>query len=82
MDVDRFYMTETREARSVGGKLFGRFLPGLSYRITDINKKFVEKWVQEGVAHAGLPPARGKGTSIVSSVGRVHAGITTKKGRK
>lgn len=56
-----FYMLEAREIRTkrddgLPGLLLGRYLPGLSYRLTPKNQADVETWITEGVAKVGVAP--------------------------
>jgi len=75
MATINFYMDQAREIRieredGFPGKLIGRYLPGLSYRITDLNKSYVEKWIEEGICHIGVLPgsAASLGINVAGSV--------------
>lgn len=75
-----FYMTEVREIRTerpdgLPGQLLGRFLPGLSYRLTPQNKDHVEKWASEGAARMGVLP--GSAADLLAGGGSVSGTVKT-----
>jgi len=58
--VVNFFVTEPVEARTkredgLPGKLLARYLPGLSYTLTEKNKPYFEMWIKDGKAQIGIP---------------------------
>lgn len=74
--VVNFFVTEPLEARvprtdGLPGKLLARYQPGLSYRLTEKNKPFVEAWIAGGKAQIGVPAGSAAALGI-KVAGRVN----------
>jgi hypothetical protein len=74
-----FRVTEAKDFND-RGILVARYLPELSYRVTELNQAFVEGLEQEGIAIAGAQSPAGTAAAGARTRASVTVGAT-KKGK-